>query len=197
MGRLGWRSRGYLPHFDSPGRTQSLTIHLHDSLPGHVLERIKGEVSELPEPQRKVEFHHRIEKWLDTGFGACLLARPEIAQALEDHLLVSDGIMYRLIEWPIMPNHAHVLAYIEEGTSLGSVMQKMKGGSSIVCNRLLGRTGTFWFREYHDRFIRNEDHYWNAVDYIRDNPVKAGLCSHSRDWPFGSARLADPGSWGQ
>jgi REP element-mobilizing transposase RayT len=43
--------------------------------------------------------------------------------------------------------------------------------------------------EYHDRFIRNEAHFRNAVQYIEENPVKAGLSRGAADWPFGSAQL--------
>ena len=31
---LGWRSRGYLPHFDVSGLYQAITYRLGDSLPG-------------------------------------------------------------------------------------------------------------------------------------------------------------------
>ncbi len=44
-----------------------------------------------------------------------------------------------------------------------------------------------WHREYWDRFIRNEEHLENARDYIRNNPVKAGLVQNSAEWPWSSA----------
>ena len=47
--------------------------------------------------------------------------------------------------------------------------------------------GALWFREYHDRYIRDDDHYQNAKAYIRMNPVKAGLCKDPSDWEFSSA----------
>ena len=36
---------------------------------------------------------------------------------------------------------------------------------------------TIWQREYWDRFIRDENHFGKAVEYIHQNPVKAGLVS--------------------
>ena len=54
---------------------------------------------------------------------------------------------------------------------------------------ILGRSGTFWFREYHDRYIRNAEHFANAIRYIEENPVAAGLVKLAKDRPFGSARL--------
>jgi putative transposase len=56
------------------------------------------------------------------------------------------------------------------------------------------RTGTspqpVWHREYRDRFIRNEGHLLQAVQYIHQNPVKAGLVVRAEDWLWSSARFA-------
>ena len=40
-----------------------------------------------------------------------------------------------------------------------------------------------------DRFIRDEQHFVRAVEYIEMNPVAAGLCLRPEDWPYGSARF--------
>jgi hypothetical protein len=42
-------------------------------------------------------------------------------------------------------------------------------------------------RDYHDRLIRDMDHFHNARAYIRNNPVKAGLCATPDEWVFSSA----------
>jgi hypothetical protein len=49
-------------------------------------------------------------------------------------------------------------------------------------NEILGRSGTFWFRKYHDRYIRDATHLANARSYIEENAVKAGLCAARKDW---------------
>ena len=51
------------------------------------------------------------------------------------------------------------------------------------------REGHFWMREYWDRYIRDEKHFHNVVDYIQGNPVKAGLCREPHDWPWSSKRV--------
>ena len=43
-----------------------------------------------------------------------------------------------------------------------------------------------WQREYWDRFIRDENHFQKAVDYIHMNPVRAGLVSKANEWPWSS-----------
>lgn len=46
---------------------------------------------------------------------------------------------------------------------------------------------TLWQREYWDRFIRDENHFLNALQYIHLNPVKAGLVNTPEEWRFSSA----------
>ena len=41
-----------------------------------------------------------------------------------------------------------------------------------------------WQQEYWDRFIRDERHFASSINYILDNPVKAGLVQESKDWPW-------------
>ena len=43
-----------------------------------------------------------------------------------------------------------------------------------------------WQREYWDRFIRDENHFQKAVEYIHMNPVKAGLVSKANEWQWSS-----------
>lgn len=45
----------------------------------------------------------------------------------------------------------------------------------------------FWMPDYWDRYIRDEKHLRSVVDYIHNNPVKAGLCQKETDWPWSSA----------
>ncbi len=49
-----------------------------------------------------------------------------------------------------------------------------------------------WHREYWDRYIRNEKHYRQTVDYIHGNPVAAGLASRPEDWKWSSAERLLP-----
>jgi REP element-mobilizing transposase RayT len=108
---------------------------------------------------------------------------------MQETLLIFDGERYRLLAWVVMPNHVHVLVQLDQQHPLPKVLHSWKSYVANQANKILGRSGPFWQREYFDRFIRNEDHYRNAVRYIEDNPVKAGLVMLPEDWRFSSARL--------
>ena len=44
----GWRSGGYLPHFDAPRAIQHIIYRLADSLPKEAVERLEFELKALP-----------------------------------------------------------------------------------------------------------------------------------------------------
>lgn len=84
-----------------------------------------------------------------------------------------------------MPNHVHVL--LNPSLELSRVVSGIRVGSAKEANRLMGRTGAFWNRDYFDRWIRGSVQEKRVVRYIENNPVQAGLCTEVADWPFSSA----------
>ncbi len=180
----GWASRGYLPHFDVPNLLQGITFRLADALPTHVVKAL----AEDPDAKTDAARMARIEGYLNAGHGACQLRDPQIGSLVEAALRHFDGERYRLLAWVVMPNHVHALIETAEGFPLRSVVQGWKSHTAHEANGMLGRKGRFWFPGYFDRYIRNERHYANAVAYIHQNPVKAGLVELAEVWPFTSAR---------
>jgi putative DNA methylase len=71
---------------------------------------------------------------------------------------------------------------------VSSLVHSWKSFTAHQANRLLTREGAFWQADYFDRFIRDEEHYRRVIEYIENNPVKAGLCARPEDWTYGSAR---------
>lgn len=190
----GWYSRGYLPHFDVADKVQFITFHLADSIPQSSIDRIEGEIKCLPKERQEMERRRRLEKWLDVGHGSCCLQEPDVASIVENELLRGDGDQYMLLSWTIMPNHVHVAAEFSDVELVWKTVKGWKGASATKSNRVLQRQGTFWFRDYWDRYIRDRAHLRNTLRYIDQNPVKARLCLKPDDWVFGSARLETPPS---
>ena len=89
--------------------------------------------------------------------------------------------------WVIMSNHVHILISTLPGSPLLNViLQNHKKFTAVQSNKLLNRTGKFWEEESFDTLIRNNDHYYNCVNYIIQNPVKAGLVKewHAWEWTY-------------
>jgi REP element-mobilizing transposase RayT len=196
----GWHSRGYLPHFDRPGLVQSVTFRLHDSVPLDLVARWRDEMglavrTPATDP-RHVALRARIARYEDAGHGACWLADPRLAELVEHALLHFDAVRYRLLEWCVMPNHVHTLLETMDGHPVPDVVRSWKTFTAREGNRLLGREGPFWMRDYFDRFIRDEVHLAVAREYVRGNPVKVRLCATPEAWRWSSAwgGLGGPGA---
>ncbi|MCB9894250.1 MAG: transposase [Planctomycetes bacterium] len=188
----GWHSRGYLPHFDGEQVTQAVAFRLADSLPSEVVLRWRDELEVLPEQQRARELRSRIDKWLDTGYGECLLRDAKIAGIVQSALQHFDGIRYELLNWCVMPNHVHALFTPLPGHALSGIVHSWKSFTAKAINKALGRNGQVWMPDYFDRFVRDAEHFGTAMNYIDQNPVRAGLCADPKAWPWGGAtsRLA-------
>lgn len=163
QGSKGWYTRGYLPHWDAGEHAQFLTWRLHDALPAEAIERMKEGLAELDEPNRKKQLAQAIEAYCDQGHGSCVLNRPVAARAAQLAFFSGHMKTYVLHARVVMPNHAHVLVTPVNGASLADVVQKLKGGYSHAVNKALGRTGRLWQPDYHDRLIRDEEHFAGVI----------------------------------
>ena len=183
----GWHSRGYFPHFDGKGVTQHVSFHIFDSLPQPVLNRWREELRAHPKEEADLEWRKRIQDFLDSGYGSCFLRDHRLAEIVEVALLHFDGQWYALHSWCGLPNHVHTLFTPTTEFTMSQIVHSWKSFTAHQCNKVLGRTGRFWAREPFDRYIRNQRHFLNALTYIEDNPVKAGLCEKSENWRWSSA----------
>jgi REP element-mobilizing transposase RayT len=164
-------------------------------VPGAVKARIQSEI-ELLSNQKKLTQKNidslctkKLELALDQGYGSCILRDPRIAGMVENSLLFFDGSRYRLLAWVIMPNHVHALIEIFDSFPLYKILKSWKSFTSHEINKILNKSGRNWQREYYDRFIRNETHFYNCVAYIHNNPVKAGLVDVPEAWDYSSSGL--------
>ncbi len=183
---LGWYDRGYIPHFDGGEIPQFFTFRLFDSLPQKVVEKWREETKDQSE-QGKMLFRKNVENYLDKGFGECFLKDERVAEMAQNSLLFHHDKKYRLIAWVIMTNHIHALAMPFENIELREITHSIKSYTAHEANKLLNRKGQFWQHESFDRYVRNRKHFLNVIEYIENNPVKAGLCEKPEDWKFSSA----------
>ena len=182
-------SRGYMPHLDEPGLIQSVTFRLADSLPQKLIKQAEEELRYTAPAYLQNERRKKLEEYLDSSIGCCCLRDSTVAKLVEEALLHHGGNMYDLLEWCIMPNHVHVL--ICQRSSLSKIVKSWKsftGREAKQNSRGKMPDGErFWHREYWDRMMRNEKHLARTISYIRNNPVKAGICDIAEEWEWSSA----------
>jgi len=94
-----------------------------------------------------------------------------------------DQRKYLLHEFVIMPDHIHLLFTPAEEISLERAMQFIKGGFSFR----LKAHGPVWQPSFSNHRIRNFEDYESHREYIRMNPVRAGLVGRPEKYPYSSA----------
>lgn len=81
-----------------------------------------------------------------------------------------------IIAYCIMDNHSHILVQTKEIQNVQSWMKKTNTSYAIYYNKQNNRVGYVFRERYKAQPIRNERHLFLALEYIHNNPVKAGIC---------------------
>ena len=95
---------------------------------------------------------------------------------------VKEGIVCG--EYVIMPDHIHFFLRIDPqryqlGKTVGFIKQSL---SNPLRNAGIPRP--YWQPGFFDHILRSADSYSEKWDYVRNNPVRAGLVNHSHLWKF-------------
>lgn len=76
-----------------------------------------------------------------------------------------------------MTDHVHLLARISSEVSVKTLVRSLKTAVSYD-NKVDWQPGFF------DHRVRSKKQLNEIIDYIRMNPVRAGLCGKVEDWPY-------------
>jgi len=63
-------------------------------------------------------------------------------------------------------------------------MQAWKQWTSKRLARELSLSGNLWQEQFFDRVLRSTESYSQKWDYVKENPVRAGLVAGAEDWPW-------------
>ena len=84
-----------------------------------------------------------------------------------------------------MPNHIHILIKVYDGFELGKIVKSWKSYSSRYINGIVRDAGLttsaprcIWQRGYWDRYIRDEEHFYKTIDYIKKNFDNGGILAY-------------------
>jgi len=183
----------YLPHWTLEHSIYHICFRLHDSLPQEVIrkwkfERIdiiesakqKGRPLSLEEADRlRFLYSEKIDKFLDIGTGNCYLKNEAVAQMISSALMYFNEQRYKLYAWCIMPNHVHAIVRFFNN-DLDKIIHSWKSYAANQANKILGRTGSFWHKDYYNHIIRNDKEFVYQIDYVWMNAEKAGF----KNWKY-------------
>jgi REP element-mobilizing transposase RayT len=89
----------------------------------------------------------------------------------------------------VMPDHAHLIftpLVSPDGWtfSLPDIMHAIKGRAAHSVNVALKRKGPVWQDEFFDHVLRSNESLSEKIDYICQNPVRAGLVREWQAYPW-------------
>ena len=125
-----------------------------------------------------------------------ILARAAIAQILVDELRhARERHGWAIGSHVIMPDHVHFFCAPErDAKTLSGFMREWKSWTSPRIRAVLPRRATaaakmdadagLWQREFFDHVLRSEESFQEKWNYVRNNPVRAGLAPSLDDWPY-------------
>ena len=175
---LRWSSK--LPHWHQNNKYVFITFRLADSLPQKKMELLKDEkecwMKSHPKPwteevskEYAKRFASKIDKWLDSGYGECLLKHPQNRKIVEEALFHFNNKHYHLKAFVVMPNHVHILLQLFNGHEMEKFLKSIKSYTAKKINEFEHRSGKVWFSESYDHLVRNEDNYKHILKYIYAN----------------------------
>jgi putative transposase len=104
----------------------------------------------------------------------------------------------------LMVNHIHLIATPRTADGLAETLKRSTQLYAQYVNRLHDRTGHLWQGRFYSSPL-DEEHFWTALAYVENNPVRAGLVQPAWHWPWSSAaahiggkdpaRLLNPATW--
>ena len=132
------------------------------------------------------QYFYKIDKLLATYTESPkYLVNDDVAKIVADSMMYFDKEEYYLSCYCIMSNHVHlVIQLLKNSRTIDRIMQSIKSYSASKCNELLRRRGQFWQHENYDHIIRDEAEFERIVQYVLNNPVKAGLVEKQDDWKW-------------
>jgi putative transposase len=89
----------------------------------------------------------------------------------------------------LMTNHYHLVLEASLAALSGG-MHHLNGTYARAFNAAHGWSGHLWGDRFRLWQVRDDRHLAAACDYVRANPVRAGLCETPTDWQWSDARRA-------
>jgi putative transposase len=185
-----------LPHWEVEDGRYFVTIHLAGAIPVQGQQRLRELANQLNRIDRAGEagrlklqrmIFREMETWLDRAERVDHLQRPEVAQMVVEAIAHRNQCgEWQMFEYVIMPTHLHLFCEVGK-RGLKGTLEEFKRWTGHKAAKILDMDGErFWQREWFDHWSRSDEEDDRIAQYIRENPVKAGLVDEYRNWPFGS-----------
>ena len=80
----------------------------------------------------------------------------------------------------LMPDHIHLFVRLSPDLSLAQWVRNLKRSISET----IFENAPHWQEGFFDHLLRGRDSYSQKWEYVRQNPVRAGLAASCDNWPY-------------
>ena len=84
----------------------------------------------------------------------------------------------------IMDNHVHFVIHSEKIEDLSNFMKRINTLYAMYYNKIHNRVGYVFRDRFKSQGIYSEEQLYKCINYVCNNPVKAGLCKVPKDYPY-------------
>jgi putative transposase len=81
-----------------------------------------------------------------------------------------------------MPDHLHLFVRGDQTFVLATWVKGLKRAVLKGCTT--ESQTSFWQPGFFDHLLRSDESYAQKWEYVRQNPVRAGLVKFAEDWPY-------------
>ena len=108
----------------------------------------------------------------------------ELTLAFIDQLKTDAGSgCVPVFAYCFMPDHLHLVVAPGKKRDIVQFVGEYKGRTTRLSRRF-GMKGKFWQTSFYDHFLRKEEDVRDVVMYVLHNPVRKGLVSEWREYPY-------------
>jgi putative transposase len=112
-----------------------------------------------------------------------ILATSEVHRAFREFAELGEDRGAFVGAYVLMPDHIHFFVALNQEVALTAWIKSLKNCLSKAL-RNLNVPAPHWQKGFFDHVLRSSDSYSQKWEYVRDNPVRAGLVTTWEEWPF-------------
>ncbi len=136
----------------------------------------------IPRNYLKTSFFHIMSQGLNKSF---IFNDPiDIKFYIKSMYSLIKQFDVKIIAYCIMNNHVHILIETKNINELSKYMQFLNSRYAMYYNKKYKRVGYVFRDRYASEGIYSEKQLYNCINYIYNNPVKAGMCSKPEEYKF-------------
>jgi REP element-mobilizing transposase RayT len=104
----------------------------------------------------------------------------------------TERLEWQVLAWCLMTTHYHLLVVVQKDPRVSWAMQTVNSVYARAFNARHGRRGHVFGERFADSLVESDPHGRRTIDYILENPIRAGIVKNVEDWPWSGLATLRP-----